>query len=220
MNMSSESKKRPYHSKKRAEQAVQTRNRILALARDLFQAEGYELVTIEKIAKAAKVAVPTVYALFQSKRGIVRALLDEALPAERFEAFVTQARAEKSALKHLLITAKIARQIYDAEAMQMDIFRTAAVLAPEFKELELERERRRYHRQEETINTMAQENALAQGLSIPKARAILWAFTGRDMYRMLVLEQKWTSDEYEKWLADLLITTLLNNEAPHFGQNR
>ena len=45
--------------------------------------------------------------------------------------------------------------------------------------------------------------------SIKKARDILWAFTGRDMYRMLVMEQGWTSDEYEKWLAQLLATTLI-----------
>jgi hypothetical protein len=29
------------------------------------------------------------------------------------------------------------------------------------------------------------------------------------MYRMFVVEQGWTSEEYEKWLAQLLIKTLI-----------
>ena len=91
----------------------------------------------------------------------------------------------------------------------MDIFRGAAVLAPEFKELEKEKEMRRYNRQEVTIKAMVKEKSLAKGLSAIKARDILWAFTGRDMYRMFVVEQGWTSEEYEKWLAKLLISTLI-----------
>jgi hypothetical protein len=33
-------------------------------------------------------------------------------------------------------------------------------------------------------------------------------YTGRDIYRMLVLERAWSSDEYEKWLARSLIHEL------------
>jgi hypothetical protein len=101
--------------------------------------------------------------------------------------------------------------MYDAEKAQMDIFRGAAVLAPEFKELEKEREVRRHTRQELTIKAMAKEKSLAIGLSVAKARDILWAFTGRDMYRMFVVEQRWTSEEYEEWLAQLL--ALLRNSS-------
>jgi hypothetical protein len=102
--------------------------------------------------------------------------------------------------------------MYDAEKAQMDIFRGAAVLAPEFKEFEKEREIRRYNRQEVTLRAMSEEKSLATGLSMTKARDILWAFTGRDMYRMFVLERGWTSGEYEKWLAEMLIRALVNRE--------
>jgi hypothetical protein len=91
--------------------------------------------------------------------------MDEALPTDQFEALVEEAKEKKSAKEHLMISAKIARQIYDAEKEQMDIFRGASVLAPEFKELEKEREGRRYKRQEETIKMMAKEKFLAKGLS-------------------------------------------------------
>jgi len=35
------------------------------------------------------------------------------------------------------------------------------------------------------------------------------AYTGRDVYRMLVLERGWSSDEYESWLAATLIKALM-----------
>lgn len=202
-------KKRIYVSESRKAQATQTRRRILESAKALFQAQGFEGVTIEQIAQAAEVSVPTIYGLFQSKRGVLRALMDEALSADQFEALVKEAMQEKSPEKHLALSAKIARHMYDAERAQMAIFQGASILAPEFKELEKDREKRRYKRQEESIKMIANEGALLPGLMVSRARDILWAFTGRDMYRMFVIEQGWTSDEYETWLAQLLVKALL-----------
>lgn len=200
--------KRTYKSLARSKQAADTKSRILISAKILFESEGFECVTIEKIAQIAEVSVPTVYALFQSKRGILRALMDDALPSDQFHELVDQSIQEQSPKARLSISAKIARQMYDAEKAQMDVFRGAAVLAPEFKELEKEKEVRRYKRQEVTIKAMVKEKSLANGLKAAKARDILWALTGRDMYRMLVIEQGWTSDEYENWLAKTLISSL------------
>jgi AcrR family transcriptional regulator len=209
----SEIKKRPYRSIARNTQAAQTKGRILASAKGLFELEGFECVTIEKIAQAADVSIPTIYSLFQSKRGVLRALMDEALPTDQFDELVERSMQEKSPKERLCISAKIARQMYDAERAQMDVFRGAAVLAPEFKELEKEKERRRYNRQEVTIKAMVREKSLAKGLSATKARDILWAFTGRDFYRMLVIERSWPSDEYEKWLSESLIQALLSKSS-------
>lgn len=204
----SKRKKRVYNSESRLAQAAQTKGRILASAKQLFLTEGFEPVTIEKIAKAANVSGPTIYSLFQSKRGLLRALMDEALPLDHILALVEEGK-NQSAEKRLAIAAKISRQLYDAERAQMDIFRGASAIAPEFKELEQERERRRYQRQEETVTRLFHENSLIEGLKLSEARDILWAFTGRDMYRMFVVERGWSSDEYEKWLTQLLVKALI-----------
>ncbi len=119
---------------------------------------------------------------------------------------------EKSPKKRVNITAKLTRSIYDSEKELMDILRGASVVAPEFKKLEQEREKRRYERQGEYVKKMVEENLLAQGLTLQKARDILWTLTGRDMYRMFVIERNWSSDEYEKWLTQLLIQSLLKEE--------
>jgi len=208
----SEVKKRSYKSTARNTQAAQTRARILTSARNLFESEGFEYVTIEKIAQGANVSIPTIYSLFQSKLGVLRALMDDALPSDHFKALVEKSIDEKSPKKRLSISAKIARQMYDAERAEMGIFQGAAVLAPELRELEKEREIRRYNRQEVTIKAMVKENSLIKGLSATKARDILWALTGRDMYRMFVVEQGWTSDEYEKWLTQLLVSSLIGGD--------
>lgn len=203
-------KKRSYKSTVRNTQAAETKARILNSAKNLFESEGFEYVTIEKIAQRANVSIPSIYSLFQSKLGVLRALMDDSLPQNQFEALVEESIIEKSPKKRLSISAKIARQMYDAERVQMGIFRGVAVLAPELREFEKEREMRRYARQEVTIKAMFKEKSLIKGLSVTKARDILWALTGRDMYRMFVIDQGWSSDEYEKWLAQLLIVNLID----------
>jgi AcrR family transcriptional regulator len=202
-------KKRIYNSKHRQSQTAITRGRILNCARSLFQSHGFEGVTIEQLAQAADVSMPTIYALFQSKRGVLRALMDEALPPEEFESLVRKFSQETSAKERFAITAQIARQLYDAECAQMDIIRGATFISTEFKALEHEREQRRYKRQEKSIKNMIDENALASHLSPEQARDILWAFTGRDIYRLFVIERGWTSHEYEKWLTQWLEMALL-----------
>lgn len=202
-------KKRSYISETRETQAAQTRSAILKAAKKLFQTEGFDRATIHQLAKAAEVSMPTIYAIFKSKSGVLQSLMDEALPSEKFAALVGDSKQKKSPKKRLGNTAKLARQIYDAERELMDILRGASVVAPEFKELEQEREKRRYERQGDYVKMLLQQKYLAKGLTLKKARDILWSLTGRDIYRMLVIERKWTSDQYEKWLAKLLIESLL-----------
>lgn len=202
--------KRAYKSEVRSTQAAQTRNRILEVAKKLFHTHGFECVTIEKLAQDAETSIPTVYALFKSKRGILRTLMDDALPAPQHAALLQEVDQVKTAEGLLMLSAKIARQMYDAERAQMEFFQGASVLSPEFKKLEQEREQRRYKRQEESMKRVVQKS-LIKGLGFTEARDILWAFTGRDIYRLLVIEQGWTSDDYEKWLARLLIKTLLGS---------
>jgi len=205
----SNEKTRSYNSASRLAKAALTRTRILAAARRLFRSSGFEAVTIESLAQAAKVSAPTVYALFQSKRGVLHAVLDEAVSAQDYDALVQQGRDSRSAEVTVLNGAKIARRMYDVERRELDMLRGASVLAPEFKILEKERERRRYERLEESVKMMAEQKAFKKGITIKKARDIFWALTGRDLYRMLVVEQGWSSDEYEKWLALHLKNSLL-----------
>jgi AcrR family transcriptional regulator len=204
--------KRAYHSEKRQAQAQKTKDRILGSAKELFVSKGFEEVTIDEIANKAGVSAPSVYSLFQSKSGVLRALIDVALPQKHYESIVKKLEMEKSIAKRLELTAMLSRQLYDAERTQLGLFRDVSILNPELERLEIEREQRRYKRQEESFKRLAKKTTLLGGLNASKARDILWAFTGRDLYRMLVIERGWTSDEYEKWLTHMLLQTLLEPE--------
>ena len=63
--------KRPYYSRARQRQAEETRRRILAATRELFESRGYVGTTLEAIAEVAEVSPKTVAAVFGSKRGIL-----------------------------------------------------------------------------------------------------------------------------------------------------
>jgi len=64
--------KRPYRSARRREQATETRLRIISAAHDLFVRNGYGRTTITEVARAAGVAVETVYAAYHNKPTLLR----------------------------------------------------------------------------------------------------------------------------------------------------
>ncbi|MGE0009604.1 MAG: TetR/AcrR family transcriptional regulator [Candidatus Babeliales bacterium] len=201
--------KRSYNADSRQAQAQKNKERILATAQKLFESKGFTKVTIEQIAQKAEVSVPSIYAIFKSKIGILRELIDTALPSTEREALIHRAKTEKSPKERLRITAAITRQLYDAEHAQLGLLQHAAILDPLFKKLQQEREQRRYKRLEESMNIMAQEKGFAKDLTTSQAHDILWAFTGRDLYRLLVIERGWSSNDYEKWLGNTLVKALL-----------
>jgi AcrR family transcriptional regulator len=100
--------KRPYNSPVRREQARRTRLAVLEAARRLFLDPGYAATSLATVAEAADVSVPTVYAVFGSKRQLLSELVDvtiagddEPVPlAER--AFVDRIRSAPD-LRHKLL---------------------------------------------------------------------------------------------------------------------
>ena len=203
-------KKRAYKSLVRQRQAGDTRRRIVEATRQLLQSEGYAGMTVEAIAQRAEVSAQSVYALFKSKTGILIELLDQSTFGADYEDAVRQALSASDPETRLRLTARIARQIHDAQSATFDLLRGAGVVAPELATLEQQREDLRYARQEQMIISMREAGRLRPGLNHRTARDIFWMLTGRDVYRMLVRERLWSSRKYQDWLADTLVHSLLN----------
>ncbi|HEU4920313.1 MAG TPA: helix-turn-helix domain-containing protein, partial [Candidatus Limnocylindrales bacterium] len=70
---------RRYESRRRREQAAQTRSDILAAAGALFRERGYAGTSMPLIAAEAGVVVETVYRAFGSKSGLFRAVMEAVL---------------------------------------------------------------------------------------------------------------------------------------------
>ena len=200
---------RSYYSLVRQRQADETRARIAAATRQLILTKGYEAATIEAIAREAGVATPTVYAVFGSKRHLLTDLIDRAAFGPAYQALVGEVQEMVDPVARLRFAARIARQIYDAERLEFDLLRKAGVVIPELVAIEQEKECGRYEAQAPTITLLVESGRLRSGLDQKEARDIFWTFTARDVYRMLVSERKWSSDRYEKWLSNAIVSALV-----------
>lgn len=196
--------KRVYESPARQRQADETRRRIASAARKLLEETGYAGMTIPAVAKAAGVAVPTVYAIFGSKKGIVSELLDAARFGEAYQALLAQAKAVTDPLELLAFPPRFARQIYESEIPVENLLRGAGMVAPELAAVEDERNCQRYDSQMMVIDRLERAKLLRTRLSRDAARDVLWAMTSRELFRMLVRERGWSGDQYEAWLRGLI----------------
>jgi len=213
-------KKRPYKSLVRQRQAGDTRRRIIDATRKLLVSEGYAGMTIEAIAQRAEVSGQSVYAIFKSKTGILIELLDQATFGPDYEEAVRKALSASDPETRLRLAAPIARQIHDAQSATFDLLRGAGVVAPELAKLEHQRESLRYERQERMIVSLRDAGRIRPGLDQGTARDIFWMLTGRDVYRMLVRERGWSSQNYQDWLANTLVQSLLTPGKVHPVRSR
>jgi AcrR family transcriptional regulator len=201
--------RRRYDARLRSQRASGTRERILDAAKELFAARGVEKVTIDAIASAAGVSAPTLYALFQSKTGILKAVVERSFFGARYAEIAKQAERARDPEEILRITASISRIILDTEREEIGLIRGVSALSPELKAIETELETVRFTLQEARAKLLVKSVPAARSLGLARVRDILWMYTGRDVYRMLVLERGWSSDEYESWLAEALIKALM-----------
>lgn len=205
----SDGKKRPYHSRVRQRQAEETRQRILEAARELFESQGYVVTTLEAIAEIAEVSPKTIAAVFGSKRALLAEVINPEVFSTLVQQLIEELRVTEDPLRQLSLVAQITRQAYEPLASSLELLRTASAVAPELADLAQQSETRRRQNQTRLIASLRERGVLRPGLSFEEAADVLWALTSYDLYRMLVVEQRWEPKRYETWLAQLLIEHLL-----------
>ena len=62
-------------------------------------------------------------------------------------------------------------------------------------------------------SSLSRHGALRDGLGEAHAADILWTLASPHSYLGLVHERRWTTEEYERWLARALIASLLPEPA-------
>jgi|GEM_PF-138961 len=203
---------RRYDASKRREKAKEARARVLSAASQLFSKRGIDAVSFAEIAEKAGVSTASLYAQFRSKAGLLEALTHSILLGPSYETAAKQAERLDDPEEALRLTAAMACGIYQREHAEMGLIRGAAAYSPSLKKLEAGLEKIRRDLQEERARLIYRSNPALAELGLEKVRDVIWLYTSRDLYRMLVLERGWTSEEYERWLAGALIRTLLNKE--------
>jgi AcrR family transcriptional regulator len=209
--------RRRYHSPLRADQAEQTRRRILESAFRLFVERGYAGTTIAAVAEDAGVSPETIYLSLDGKRGLLEGAIEMAITGAENEAtqedkwWNTVAglpgaaeRLEKMVEHSCRILART-RPIHAVIRGAADKEAFASVLGRRLlhDRLTAQTERiRRYLRDD-----------LRPGLAVDQAGQRYCVLASPELYYLLTVELGWTSDQHRSWLTDLITTELLASAA-------
>jgi len=204
-------KTRTYSSPRRTEAADETRARVLANAKRLFARRGIDAVTIAEIAARSGVAGSTVYAVFKSKEGILRALMEQSLFGGRYQSTQQILAGISDPVEMIGLTAHVARAIYESESGDLGLLRSVSGFSPALRKIEQEFEQTRYRMQEERLRRLFAARRARTSINFEEARRIMWMYTSREVYRMLVTEGGWTPDRYQEWLSQTLVAALVED---------
>jgi len=209
-------------SRLRAEQAAQTRARILDAAREVFERGGYAGARIEDIATEAGVAVPTVYKGFVNKRTLLIGAVERAMTGTDYGADVQEQDwwqeqlNEPDPARQLRLIARNARRIYDRAATILEVLHAAAPLDPDIAAAWTDFDSQRRARSDRTAAELLVKAGGRARLNREEIAVTLLALTRPELYtEQLGLRR--TADQYEGWLADVLIASLLH---PNTGNAR
>jgi AcrR family transcriptional regulator len=194
----------------RKRQALVTRNMIVAAAQALFLEQGYICTTIEVIAERAGVAVSTVYAIFGSKRGILRAIRDTWHERSHIREVVYQNQPSSDPVERLEQLTQATRRQWELGAEVTAIYTGAAAADPTAAaELTQALAGRREGLQNFAKNL---QPYLRHGLDAAHAATILQALCMPEVFDELVRHSGWTADEYQVWLVQVLKRELLETQ--------
>ena len=205
--------RRAYHSPLRADQAQQTRRRILESARRLFVANGYAGTTIAAIAEDAGVVPETIYLSLGGKRGLLEGVMDITGPhdsAADDEKWWDMVARLPNAAERLDKIVEYSCRILGRTRPIHAIIRGAADNEAFAAELGRRLLAERLTNQTERIRRQL-GNALRPGLSVVDAGQRYCALTSPELYHLLTIELAWTAEHYRRWITQLLHTELLGD---------
>jgi AcrR family transcriptional regulator len=193
------------------------RRAVLGAARALFLDRGYQATTIDAISERSDVPPATVYRLFSSKLGILKALLDVSIAGDD-QAPSLQQRPQVAALfserdpEKLL--AGFASTIVAINARSSDVYRilsSASGADPAAAALFADYQHQRDEGQGRIARSLARARALRPGLRERDAADLIHALMSPDLYRLLVVDRGWAPARYEQWLATTLADQLISS---------
>jgi TetR/AcrR family transcriptional regulator, regulator of autoinduction and epiphytic fitness len=209
--------RRRYDSRRRQEQAAQTRRDIVVAAGALFRERGYAGTTMPRIASEAGVVVETIYRAFGSKAALFTAVVEAAVAGgtERARRDVER----RPAIAAIIEERDPRRQIERYVATQPGIharsgpllraLRDAMGTDPELATLWQELELARLSGQGRFAGMLSERGVLRSDVTVERARDIIWTLCSLAVFDMLVTERGWSPDRYEEWLSATLIGRLL-----------
>ena len=190
------------------------RRAVVESARTLFLDRGYAATTIEAISEHSDVPSATVYRLFSSKLGILKAVLDTSIAGDD-QPLAVQERTDVASLftepdPHKLlagfagITTAINQRTNDIYRVLVSAAGSDLAAAELLNEIRQERDRG----QSRIARSLARAHALKPGLRERDAADVIHALMSPEVYLLLVGDRGWTLERYQQWLATTLTQQL------------
>ena len=191
------------------------RRAVVDAARTLFLERGYGTTTIEAISELSDVPSATVYRLFGSKRGILKALLDVSIGGDDEAVAIADRPPVRSLLadpdptSQLADFVGVAAQINSRTASIYRILVSAAASDPDAAALLHELTRQRQDGQGRIARSLSRARALKPRLRARDAGDIIHALVSPEVYGLLVVDRGWSTERYEAWLTQTLVDQLV-----------
>jgi AcrR family transcriptional regulator len=192
-----------------------TRAAVVEAARTLFLDRGYAATTVEAISDASDTSQPTIYRLFGSKLGILRALLDISIGGDdRAVAMADRPQVltmlgDPDPRRQLAGFAALLRRLMDRAAPVHRILADAARSDEDAAALLAEVARQRQEGQQRIARSLARSKALRPHLRERDAADVIHALASPELYGLLVLDRGWSGERYEQWVREILTEQLL-----------
>jgi AcrR family transcriptional regulator len=207
MNFPVNPRPRRYHSVLRAEQAGETRRRVVDAAARLFVERGYAGTSVAAVAQVAGVSVETVYATFGGKRGLLEGVIDAtimgphaAVPLEQQQAAWNAIARHPTARARLRAYVAFSCAVLARTSLIHHVIRGAADGEPFAVEL-----RARLLRERLASNTKHLGDyvggELRPGLTLRDAAERYCALTSPEMHHLLTADLGWSLSAHEAWVA-------------------
>ena len=207
--------RRTYDGAARQARTRRTQEAVVEAAQSLFVERGYAATTIEAISDRSDTPQATVYRLFSSKLGILKALLDVSIGGD--DRAVPM--ADRPQVRALLSDADPANQLTGFAALLREIMARVGpvhrVLADAARSdqdaaaLLAEIARQRHEGQQGIARSLARSGALRPGLSERDAADVIHALASPEVHGLLVTDRGWSGERYETWLRSILADQLL-----------
>jgi AcrR family transcriptional regulator len=191
------------------------RRAVVDAARTLFLEQGYASTTVDAVSKLAEVPAATVYRLFGSKLGILKAMLDTSIAGDDAPVAVA-ARPDVAPWfdepDPVALLGGFAGVTTSINERTNDVHRVligAAESDPGAAELLAEVRDQRDRGQRQIVRALSRRKELQPGLSRRDAEDRVHALMSPEVYRLLVGDRHWPADRYRTWLASTLAQQLL-----------
>lgn len=197
----------------RRDRADRTRARIVDAAYQLFLSQGFEATTMQEVAKAAGVAVQTVYLGFRTKSQLLAEVESIAVlggePSERWrdQPWAAELREERDPSRLLEIFVRVNADII---ARLVAFVRAVGASAlPNDAAAVDNRERGRDDFFGAVVDRLHALGALKPDLSVGRALDVVRVVVTVEGFVDLTTRRGWTQDEWCAWMTDLVKQQLL-----------